>query len=567
MVSYDVQVTGEAMVQPDLPYSNVVFNDLEGILYNPITDGKVIAKFSKTFNPAIGVNFSWDSVRLNWTRYAPSPPLDGFKATFILEGILPNGQIDILAEKIITTIPSISTTEDILFNLKTNRAMAGLSKINVASASAGKVQLNLPKRYFYYESVTLNRVCPEGWTRMAPITFQGPSEDRAGGQLKRIIIPYDSDMKADFSDLRFLDSDGRFFLCFNIDTKINSSYAICTILIPTIYASPAMKTIYMIYGNSSATAITSSFTSAALTSDEPNPYQVEVAVDNFDDASIDANIWTTSIILAQTHIVEHGGYLEIYKDDSTSSPSGFTQDPIIYTPIPGSEDWEIFVKINNTSYTVNSAGGIFLMTSRSSVKQFQIWKYADTGLTYFQTPDGTNTAVTEGAYWMRVRYRGGTYYFAYSANSTDGVNGTWTTLYSTASLGITPTYAGLFGHTWSHNYAANWMFDNFSLKKVLGPESDLSDTSISPETATEDDTTLQFPLPVDWIPASMAFIRFTEIHSTENDTPDIPVAARDIIEKGPDGVDHYAAMRLTGEIEADNTCNVRVNNMRYGFEV
>lgn len=53
MVSYNIPITGEDLVQTDLPYSNIIFNDQEGVLYSPRIDGKVIAEFSKTFNPNI----------------------------------------------------------------------------------------------------------------------------------------------------------------------------------------------------------------------------------------------------------------------------------------------------------------------------------------------------------------------------------------------------------------------------------------------------------------------------------------------------------------------------------
>jgi len=566
MVSYEVPVTGEEMVQTDLPYSNIIFNDKEGVLYNPQSDGKVIAEFSKTFNPTLNKNFAWDNVNVNWTRSAPATPLGGFKATFILEGILPNGQVEVVGERVVDVIPSAATTEDILFRLKSSRSMMSLTKSNVAISTPGTVMVNLPKRWFYYDSITLNMVCPAGWTRIVPLTFKGPSTTRTPGQVKKIQVPYDANMKSDFSDLRFLNSDGRSYLCMNIDSKVDSSHAYCTILVPTIDATPALKTIYMIYGNSSASAVTSGFTSEAIGSDEPDPFQVTIVEDLFTDESIDTSIWTSSIILAQTHISEHAGYLEIYKDNATAPPSGFTEDPIIYTSLEDG-DWEAFVKIQNSTYVVNTEGGFFLMTNRSNVKQFKIWKYADTGLTYFQTPNGTNTAVTEGAYWLRIRYWGGTYYFAYSANSTDGKNGTWTTLYSTSSLGITPTYVGLYGHTWSHNYAANWMFDNFSLNKVLGVECNTSTSSIDPDTPLEDDTDITFTLPGDWISAMMGYLAVTEIRSTEHDTPDITIMDQDLLDLGYNGVDQYAAMRVRTIIEADTSCSVRINSMSYGFEV
>jgi len=155
MASYNVPLSGEAMVQKDLPHYNVIFNDLEGVLYAPQLDGKVIAEFSKTFNPSVGMNFGWDSVKINWTRDAPATPMDGFKTTFTLEGILLDGSIDVICETIVNTIPSTETTEDVLFNLKNSQTMSSLSKLTVGTITSGKVQVNLPKRFLYYDSITL----------------------------------------------------------------------------------------------------------------------------------------------------------------------------------------------------------------------------------------------------------------------------------------------------------------------------------------------------------------------------------------------------------------------------
>jgi hypothetical protein len=156
MVSYEVPVTGEAMVQPDQPYYNIIFNDQEGVLYNPQASGKIIAEFTKTFNPSLGRNFAWGDIQVNWTRDAPATPLDGFKTTFLLEGILPNGQIDVVGKQIIDTIPSTALTEDVSFPLMTSRMMPSLSKVSVGTATSGKIQVNLPKTYFYYSSITLD---------------------------------------------------------------------------------------------------------------------------------------------------------------------------------------------------------------------------------------------------------------------------------------------------------------------------------------------------------------------------------------------------------------------------
>jgi hypothetical protein len=560
MVSYDIPVTGEELVQTDLPYSNIIFNDQEGVLYNPTVDGRVIGEFSKTFNPSLQKNFAWDNVKLNWTRSATATPTGGFKTSFILEGIFPTGQVDTIGETIITTINATPTTEDVLFPLKSSRSMSSFTKSNVATSTAGTVQVNLPKRWFYYDSVELNMVCPDGWTKIAPFTFEGPSTEVTGGQLKRIRIYYDSDMNSDFSDVRFMDSDCRRFLCFNIDSKSDGYYAYFTILIPTMPASPSLKTIYMVYGNSSATATTSSFTSEALGSDEPDIFQTTHLSDTFGDASIDTSIWTVSDPTSGTDVTESSGTLNVIVNSGVTT-TNFTNVPIVYTPILG-RDWQFKIRFTNTSLNGDVEGGLFLMNTRSNVKQFKFWRNGADNKYYFQGPTGTNTEVTGGAYWMRITYRGGTYSFEYSAGGT-----TWTTLYSTSSLGISPTHIGMYAHHWGANQPVTFTFDDFTLMKGLGNECDATTTEISPATPVEDDTVLIFTLPADWIDGIMSYLRVDEIYSTSYDTPDLPISDQDSAGLGFNSVDKYSAIRVRTLIEADNTCTISINSMNYGYEV
>ena len=560
MVSYNVPITGENMVQKDLPYSNIIFNDQEGVLYNPTIAGRVIAEFSKTFNPSIGMNFSWTRIYLNWTRSAPATPTDGFKTTFTLEGILPDGSIDVVGESIIPTIPSTEATEDVLFPIKSSRSMSSFTKSNVATSTAGTVQVNLPKRWFYYDSVELNMVCPDGWTKIVPITFEGPSTEVTGEQLKLVKIPYDSDMNADFSDVRFMDTDCRRFLCFNIDSKSDSNYAYCTIVIPTMPASPSLKTIYMVYGNSSATATTSSFTSEALGSDEPDIFQTTIVNDNFGDDSIDTSVWTVSDPTPGTDVTESSGTLNVIVNNGVAT-SNFSTVPIVYTPLPGG-DWQAKMRFTNSSLNGDVEGGFFLMNTRSNVKQFKFWRYAVDAKYYFQDPTGANTEVAGGAYWMRITYRGGTYTFDYSAGGT-----TWTTLYTTSSLGITPSDIGMYAHHWGANHPVTFYFDDFTLMKGLGNECDATTTAISPATPSEDDTELIFTLPSDWINGIMGYLTVDEVRYTSYDTPDLPITDEDVTDLGHNGVDKYSALRVKTIIEADNTCSVRVNSMEYGYEV
>lgn len=72
----------------------------------------------------------------------------------------------------------------------------------------------------------------------------------------QISVTYDSDMQADFDDIRFTDSDGATLIDHWLETKTDSTSATFWVEIPSISAS-SNKTIYMYYGNSTASSISS----------------------------------------------------------------------------------------------------------------------------------------------------------------------------------------------------------------------------------------------------------------------------------------------------------------------
>jgi PKD repeat protein len=93
---------------------------------------------------------------------------------------------------------------------------------------------------------------PDGWTKYkigtVPATSQLETDINA-----EITVTYDSDMKSDFSDIRFVDSDGVTLL-----SQCRQSYTsgVTSLWIVKIPSKPAAgKTIYCVYGNPSATLL------------------------------------------------------------------------------------------------------------------------------------------------------------------------------------------------------------------------------------------------------------------------------------------------------------------------
>lgn len=119
-----------------------------------------------------------------------------------------------------------------------------------------------------------------GWIKRKKITLTGGG---SGGQTDyqvKLNIAYDSDMKSDFSDLRFTDVNGSLIDAW-METYTASTSAIVWVKFPTTPANTITEDYYMYYGNSGAAS----------------DWDIEatfIFADDFDDASIDTTTrWNT----------------------------------------------------------------------------------------------------------------------------------------------------------------------------------------------------------------------------------------------------------------------------------
>lgn len=114
------------------------------------------------------------------------------------------------------------------------------SKIEISSDQA---QLKSPSNWYN-----------TSWTRREPITITGSTAGAQTNYQVKITVSYDSDMQADFEDIRFTDSDGTTLIDYWLESKTDSSTADFWVEAPNIPVSPNTVTIYMYYGNSSASS-------------------------------------------------------------------------------------------------------------------------------------------------------------------------------------------------------------------------------------------------------------------------------------------------------------------------
>ncbi len=115
-----------------------------------------------------------------------------------------------------------------------------------------------------------------GWSRRKPITITNTLAVQSNYQVK-IPVTYDADMQADFDDLRFTNSGGT-VLDYWIESKVDSTSSVIWVEVDTL-AGAGDTTIYMYYGNGSATSASSGVNTFTF-------------FDDFDDNSFDLTKWT-----------------------------------------------------------------------------------------------------------------------------------------------------------------------------------------------------------------------------------------------------------------------------------
>ncbi len=117
-----------------------------------------------------------------------------------------------------------------------------------------------------YNGTNASVASQSSWTRRKAITITNNTASTLTNFEVSIPVTYDSDMQADFDDIRFTSSNGTTFINYWLETKTDSTSATFWVQVPSIAGSSA-ATIYMYYGNALA-ASASSATSTFLFADD-----------------------------------------------------------------------------------------------------------------------------------------------------------------------------------------------------------------------------------------------------------------------------------------------------------
>ncbi len=215
-----------------------------------------------------------------------------------------------------------------------------------------------------------------GLSHRKPITITNSGSSLTDHQIE-LSITYDLDMQADFDDLRFTTSDGQTEIDYWIQDYTASTSATIWVEVPTIAATPTDTTIYMHYGNAS-TSTTSNIDNTFLFGDD------------FDDASVDTNKWTTTGILEET-----GGSLLMNATEGVWATNYIVEDDSITT-------FQAYIDVTGTKSNLGyvEESHQFEDDLDSGEKGFDFGFWTSTSL-YFERGGSTyeESSVTYGTGW------------------------------------------------------------------------------------------------------------------------------------------------------------------------
>jgi len=186
---------------------------------------------------------------------------------------------------------------------------------NVQVVSPGDVKL-----------ATLSDWWDTSWSCRAPITINNAGSSLAGYQVK-VNVTYDADMKPDFSDIRFVDSDGSTLLSHWRESYIASTSATFWVKVPSIPSGT--KTIYMYYGNASIGSASDG----------------TATFDFFDDFSGDLSKWTIDPENTDNKVYIYNGALR-HDPDSSQTKNSYYDTRIItkdYKILNGIIEYEVYL--------------------------------------------------------------------------------------------------------------------------------------------------------------------------------------------------------------------------------
>ncbi|MCE7697883.1 MAG: DUF2341 domain-containing protein [Methanobacterium paludis] len=549
MIPKSAEYVGAALLQTGLPNSNVLCSDGDGLIFKPsLPDEDVDVLAYLTHHPVESSNVLWDNVKLDLTRQTDLLTAD-FELIISLLGLGTSGDEAIIGEKIITTCPTTELSETIIFDLLKSSCQPAFSKSS-DTAPAGKIRLNLPMRWKNFESASLTKQWLDGWPKRKLLPITGASADLYAYPIGPITIPYVTGMSADFSDVRFVDSDGQTILPnYWLESYTASSTATFYLNIPLITKS-INRNIYLQYGNSSAAYI-------------GNGNNVFSFFDDFNDNSIDTTKWKTVLTSGAT-IAETNQEIQITGNGSVRS---YLRNLVSKTSQYVLEFWAKRSSTGSVECVVGWDGVI----GGSGIKNapYNGYHIIFTGTTAqideYVNGVGINRALK--AFSFNTNYQKVTVNVK-SNGLNIVVNGSWVMSYYPNTF-----KSGYFGFT--NNWAASGLstcYNNVRTYQFAGSVPTIgtlgneeSTITVQPDTPDPEQTYIDFTTPADWSNDSYSYITTRKIGNYDQNTRVIPISNLNVLDLGYDAVSKYYALRTKIESNCNSDYNFGVTKETFAY--
>ncbi len=180
------------------------------------------------------------------------------------------------------------------------------------------------------------------WSYRRAITVTGSTAGVQTNYAAKVSVTYDSDMQADFDDVRFTDSNGTTLIDYWLETKTDSTSATFWVEVPSIPASPSTTDIYIYYGNASVSTTSSGVNTFSL-------------FDDFEDGTLDATKWGGTAS-------ETGGELVLGSAQRVYSLSNFSDGAARF-----------YAKLTHSAAADSATGGFYHWTTDNCSNFEMIW--------------------------------------------------------------------------------------------------------------------------------------------------------------------------------------------------
>lgn len=279
------------------------------------------------------------------------------------------------------------------------------------------------------------------WAKRQPVTITNSGSAQTDYQVK-LQVSYHSGMNNDFSDLRFTDSSGT-IMHYWVESKTDGSSATVWVKVPSL-AGSGDTTIYMYYGNSSATS-------------ESDGNNVFLLFDDFSSGTLDSSKWTTAGSTSTLYTIT-GGELVLGPGANNWSQAIYSTQAFSRSNL--SFEMKYKWTSSNTSYDAMMMGwkddgsgasygnmvyAYYNSGSGSCVTNCPVNMYEDGGSR--GTGSGSWTENTQYETRIMMKASGGAYY----EQSTDGGN-TWTTSYNSSYSTESNLHPGWVLYSGKHNF-------------------------------------------------------------------------------------------------------------------